>query len=213
MKHSFLSSMIQKGVPVEEVRPDNQCSDCGGASTNVVATSESGQDLSKLDAQKAVVTAKIEPNGGTTTIIGRGPLGELFTEALQKSYKRVTVNADINIGNEGLDGIDSNRISANGQVLPASSPESTIAARTRIMTGLLPPIDDNANPTCLNALLQAMNQVRNVEFVFVHDPALGKSPVQETMEPTGVKAIPFDTGAQSAVTAAVESVQIVIKLK
>ena len=92
-------------------------------------------------------------------------------------------------------------------------PESTIAARTRIMTGLLPPIDDNANPTCLNALLQAMNQVRNVEFVFVHDPALGKTPVQETMEPTGVKAIPFDTGAQSAVTAAVESVQIVIKLK
>lgn len=216
MKHSFISAMLKGGEPAvttgksKTVTADNQCSDCGGSSNVVAKSGMEDTDISKMEGAKAETALAANTEGGTTTIIGKGPLGEIFTQALNKQYRRVNTHAEFKTG---LEGIDTSRVSANGQILPETQSESVQAARTRIITGVLPRVDANAPATCLNAAIQAMDQVRNVEFIFVSDPSLGKNPTQQEMEPVEVKAIPFDSGEPSSVTAAVESVQIIIKLK
>lgn len=218
MKHNFMAAMLKSGEPAKPttvegkvVRADNQCADCGGASNNVVAKSgmEDGNNISKMQGAKHEASS-VQDEDGTTTVIAKGPLGEIFTQALNKQYRRVESNVDFKTG---LESVDTSRVSANGQVLPESVSASKQEARTRIITGILPHVDSDSAPTCLNAAIQAMQQVRNVEFIFVRDPKLGKNPTQQETELTELKAVPFDSGAPATIEAAIESVQIVIKLK
>lgn len=215
----FLKAMLQSGTPVEEEqrKPNGttECADCGGASSNIVAKAgmEEGKDMSK--PQNGNVEAKVTAdNQGTTTVAMRGPLGTMLTEALNKKYARTQVHGDIVTGLEGLQDLDKTRVSANGQVLDDPTPQSLHAARTRVMTGILPPIDDQNSVTCMNAILQAMGAVRSVDFIFVNDSPLGKNLTQAEGSNTPVKAIPFNSGNTPQVNAvAIESVEVIVRLK
>ena len=220
----FLTAMLNSSDPVGDEKkadkptPTTECQGCGGsASSNVVAKAgmEEGQNISKLQGDAAEVTAsKTEDAGGTTTIATRGPLGLLITEALNKKLHRTQVHGEFQTGLEDLDPAISGQVQANGQVLPEPTPQSVSIARTRIMTGVLPPIDDANTVTCLNAAIQAMGAVRSVEYVFVHDSSLGKNPTQAEVELTGSKAVPMESAKPAEfVNAAIESVQIIVRLK
>ena len=215
----FLSAMLKSGKTPEEDAKQNpaaqagqECNGCGGNATVAAKSGMEGTDISKLEGAKAEGNAgSYIDNDGKTTIIGKGPLGALMTGALNKQFQRQNVHVNVDIGTESLAGVDVARVNANGQVLASTDKQSQSVARSRMITGVLPPIGDDENVTCLNAVLQALGMVRNVDFIFVSDSPLGKELTQQTGTLSPVKAIPFDNGKPGSI--GIESVEIVVRYK
>jgi hypothetical protein len=179
----------------------------GGAerSTSVRAAGQENQQPQPLMPSKPQVEVNDPQNVAEpapiieekTTVVLKGPLGEVMTKALQMSYKKPSIVTDI----AGVESITS-YVQANGMVHTDLEEADTVHA-VREVVGVIPATSVEA--TCLNALLEGARSVRDIEFIFVGSQMDGPSASSKS---PSAEFIPGIDG-----NPAIESMHVVIKYK
>ena len=131
---------------------------------------------------------------------GKGPLGALVTEALNKTLKKSI--AGMNVGAESI--IESN-VQANGQIY---RPDELMAKLSRSV-GMVPATDNRATP--VNTILDAVSRVNTVDFYVVQsvDAAVNQS----VMSQKSIITAPVIDGAIAIEGYAIEGVDMVVRLR
>lgn len=216
---SFLSTLINEGEKAQaakkpDVKPAGECDSCNG--TNVVSVAGEGNpDANQVNALKGGgnEVQQTQDENGKTTIVMKGPLGEVMTQALDKSYARRPIPDNIDVGIETIFTESETQVSANGQVIE-TRPAAGAAARASLLVGMMPA--PTREVTCLNAAIQAMSAVKAVDFAFVDISNLGKNPSVAPLTNSTTKVVALDQNllpGQIPDNVAIESVEIVVKYK
>ena len=213
----FLATLINEGIKPEnktnsDVKPAGECDTCNG--TNVVSvageTSDKSIQSNALQGAPNEVKQTADANG-TTTVVMKGPLGEVFTQALDKTYARRPIPDNIDVGIETIFTESETQVQANGQVIE-TRPKSNAMARASLLVGMLPA--PTKQVTCLNAALQAMGAVKAVDFAFVDVSNLGKNPSVAPLTNSSTLVVPLEQNLLSGQipdNVAIESVEIVVR--
>lgn len=190
---SFMSKALSGGA---------ECSDCSSAPLR-----SAGQEDSRPGEPAVSSTEVGDPKNAApsqpittekTTVILKGPLGEVMTKALQMSYKKPNVAID-RVGTESI----TTYVQANGMVYGNKGESTTTVHSTREVVGVIPATSEE--PTCLNALLEAARSVKDIEFIFVgEEPTTSNSssPSSRWCFVPGIDGNP-----------AIESVQVIVNYK
>lgn len=196
----FMSNTNPPAAPKPAIKKDQvgeECSGCGGPS----GVREAGQeDLSPAQSEtKGEETSSSNDPTKETVMAGKGPLGALVTEALNKMLRKT--DAGVNIGNET---IIENNVQANGQIY---RPDELLAKLSRSV-GMVPATDNR--PTPVNTILDAVSRVDAVDFYVVRsvEPAVN----QAVMAQKSILTAPAIDGNASLEGYAVEGVEVVVRL-
>lgn len=196
----FMSNLKPPAAPkpaIKKDQPAEECAGCGGPS----GVREAGQeDISQNTGSGEEDKTPTQQEPKETVMAGKGPLGSLVTEALNKLMKKS--NAGMNTGNES---IIENNVQANGQIY---RPDELLAKMSRSV-GMVPATDDR--PTPVNTILDAVSRVDTVDFYVVQsvEPAVN----QAAMSQKSILTAPVIDGDMALEGYAVEGVEVVVRLR
>lgn len=209
--------MINDGVKPDDkskadIKPAGECSTCDGTNVVSVAGEGSGNGVQVNALQTPQNDIKqTKDAAGKTTVVLKGPLGEVITQAMDISYARRPIPDNIDVGIESLYTESETKVSANGQAIETGSKSGTIA-RASLLVGMMPA--PTREVTCLNAAIQAMSAVKAVDFAFVDVSNLGKNPSIAPLTNSDSKVIALSQNllpGEIPDNVAIESVELVVR--